>query len=102
YQGQAFFDAARPGDREMLVRAGSLPIPGIVRDVQDPGRSVAFVDRRARKDDLITNKWREGRQPRQGDGPRAGAGCDVDVARCDLAQRQDLPEGNVFTEWNEM
>src|SRR5690348_14436167 len=78
YQRETFLDGARPGDREVLIRAGSVPVPGIVGNVQDPSRPVALIDHCAREYDLVTDERGEGRQSRQRDCLRAGARRDID------------------------
>ena len=50
HQRQSFLDGAGPGDREMLIRTGAAPVPGVVGDIENPGRALLLVDDRAGED----------------------------------------------------
>ena len=73
--------ARMPRHGEVLVGAGAAPEPGIVGDVEEPGRARAGVDHAAGEDHLVADQRAERRQARQARwSARAGAGLEVEAA----------------------
>src|ERR1700730_15541412 len=64
-QGQSFLDRTQPRLREMLVRASARPKPSVVRYVEKQSRTRRPGGHNlARKDRLVANQRRDGRQSR--------------------------------------
>src|SRR5579885_1947545 len=102
HQRQALLHGAGPGDREMLVWARAVAVPGIVRDIEQPVRTVLLVHDGARKDRFVADQRTEWRDTGHGDGAGAIAGREIDGSRGDLLERQDGAQRYIFTERHEM
>src|SRR4051812_35756685 len=89
----------------MLAGAGGVAVPGVVGEVEEPGRAVGRLRRVARKYDLVTDERAQGRcvghvqRPPPGPGREAARQCDE---LPDAEAFEKAAEGQVLAERNKV